>query len=254
MSENINYEDCFIVFLDLLGIKKKVSEFSKKPELIRNLIDTLKINKVFSEAKKKLTSEGMLDIRSWYFSDSFVFLMKSEPTNLPHLFLITRYLQDRLWENGYCLRGAITKGNMYYPKENENILLGQGMIDAYKLESEIAIFPRIVVDEKLFEYINEKNIKSDSFGDNEENLKELIKQDYDGMYFLDLLNKNILRKKGEKVSKSNSTFSIQWESDDESNYESIKSAVSKIISDNLSRNDMNIKQKYNWLKSYLEQC
>ncbi len=36
--------------------------------------------------------DGVLDIRGFYFSDSFAFVMKKAPRNLPHLFLIIRYL------------------------------------------------------------------------------------------------------------------------------------------------------------------
>ncbi len=251
MSEKIKYEDCFIVFLDILGIKNLVKEFETKPDLLEKHINTLKINKAFSEANQKETSQGLLDIRSWYFSDSFVFLMKADSKNLPHLFLIIRYLQDRLWENGYCLRGAITKDKMYFPKKNENILLGYGMINVYKLESEIAIYPRIVVDDKLFNYIDKKNIQAKPFGNNGE-LKEFIKKDYDGVFFMDLLNENILRKQGEQIRSKNDSFSIQWNSEDSSNYDIIKLKVEKIIEDNSSKN-VKIKQKYDWLNSYLEQ-
>jgi len=255
MSENLKYEDCFIVFLDILGVKELVSNLDNKPELLKKIIDTLKINQVFAESNQKKTTQGALDIRSWYFSDSFVFLMKTKNKNLPHLFLIIRYLQDRLWEKGYCLRGAVTREKMYYPNNDENILLGQGIINTYKLESELAIYPRIVVDNNLVKYIDDELIAY-PFGKSG-NLIDFIKKDYDGVYFLDLLNKNILRKKNEKVVKEkNSKFFISCNPNAKSNYDNIIGKVNSIVHANLTKeyiNKIKIKQKYEWLKSYLEQ-
>ena len=251
--ENIEYSECFLVYLDILGITKLVSEFDKKPELIKDLRNILKINSIFVNSTQKGTSAGNINIRSWYFSDSFVFLMKDNPENLSHLFLIVRYLQDRLFREGYLLRGAIVKEKMYYPEDDENVLLGQGMIDAYKLESEIAIYPRVVISEKLLNYIKKEDIKAYPFG--KESiifLKELIKKDYDGIYFLDLLNENILRKKNEKIKKEDKRFSIFWENSDDSDYDNIIKKVKHIIID-YSDESIKIKQKYDWLTLYLEQ-
>ena len=251
--ENIEYTECFLVYLDILGIKKLVSEFDNKQELIKNLINVLKINTKFVNSNQKMTTAGNINIRSWYFSDSFVFLMKDQPENLSHLFLIVRYLQDRLFGEGYLLRGAIVKEKMYYPEDDENVLLGQGMIDAYKLESEIAIYPRVVISEKLLNYIKKEDIKAYPFGkDSIISLKELIKKDYDGIYFLDLLNENILRKKNEKIKNEGKRFSIFWENSDDSNYNNIIEKVRHIIID-YSDKSIKIKQKYDWLNSYLEQ-
>ena len=153
------YKNCFLVYLDILGLKERVRDES--PETLDTLIDALKINMPFTQAHgKETTDDGKLDIRSFFFSDSFVFMMKAEKKNIPHLFLIIRYLQDRLWEKGLCLRGAIVEGDMYWPTKKENIILGPAMIEAYKLESEIAIYPRIVVTEKLFRYIEDNGVSA----------------------------------------------------------------------------------------------
>jgi len=254
MNKKIKYDECFIAFLDILGVKNLVKDFDTKPELLQDIIKVLKLNRAFTDANGKETSNGILDIRSWFFSDSFVFLMEAEPINLSHLFLVIRYLQDKLWENGYCLRGAVTKGKMYYPKKYENILLGQGMIDVYKLESEIAIYPRIVVDEELYKYIDIQNVDAYPFGESGK-LKEFIKKDYDGIFFVDLLNEKILRMQEEKNKKSNNNrFSIRWDPNNQSNFKKIKDSVEKTIKTNIENSDTKIKQKYEWLNSYLNKA
>ncbi len=77
-------------------------------------------------------------------------MLKEKEDDLHHLFIIIRYLQDRLWESELCLRGAITRGKMYWPEKEENIFLGPAMLKAYVLESKIAIYLRIVVSEGAY--------------------------------------------------------------------------------------------------------
>ena len=258
------YEDCFLAYLDIMGFKDKVKETETKPRELETLIEALKINTKFTQSDgKKTTSSGTLEIRSFFFSDSFLFTMKAEDENLPHLFLIIRYLQDRLWEHKLCLRGTVVKGNMYWPKPMENIILGPAMIEAYKLESEVAIYPRIVVSENLYRYIKDKRIPAYPLSEDGE-LKEFIKKDKDGVYFFDILNPNILRKKGEKIitrenmidndTKFVKSFSITWNPSEVSSYKNIISAVKKIVRDGKRNQNPAVKQKYGWLSSYLEEC
>ncbi len=247
------YTDCFLVYLDILGFQEKVKETKDSPQSLERLIEALKINSAFTQSKEKTTnSDGKLDIRSFFFSDSFVFMMKAEKKNLPHLFLIIRYLQDRLWESGLSLRGAITNGNMYWPTQKENIIIGPAMIEAYRLESETAIYPRIIVEKKLFEFIDERNIITGSeVGDIP--LSSFIKKDKDGVYFFDILHPDILRKKGEEIANRKRTFLIVWDSFAESNYDEVINHVNRLIEKGMENHDEKTKQKYEWLKSYLEE-
>jgi hypothetical protein len=273
LNNNDEFKKCFVVFLDVLGVRNSI--YKQDRDLINKLIKVLKINSKF-EPDIKNTSGGKLEIRSWYFSDSFVFLMKEEygKDNLSQLFLIIRYLQDKFWESGFCLRGAITLDDMYYPKENENVLLGKGIIQAYKLESEIAIYPRIVVDEEVYNFIKSNKLRGYPFGKKGTKLTELIEIDKDGVYFLDLLDPKILRiegekikeikckklnsknlrKKGEKIKckKEEKYFSITWNSD-KSKFKYIRDKVGEIVEGGLKNENIKIKQKYEWLKSYLNE-
>ncbi len=250
------FQECFLAFIDVLGIKNLLRNFDENLDLVKNLIDILKINRKF-ETGTKLTSRGKIEIRSWYFSDSFVFMMKKEENeeNLPQLLFIIRFLQDMFWKNGFLLRGSIILDEMYFPKENENVLLGKGIINAYELESKIAIYPRIILDDNLYKFIEEKDLQAYPFGKKGVKLKELIKEDKDSIKFLDLLNPNILRAKNEKIRTQNKSFSIFGNYNDENNFEMIKETVNKMIKNVLDdcQSDTKIRQKYKWLKSYLEE-
>ncbi len=255
-KEAVEYTDCFVAYLDILGFKKRVKKTEESLKSLDTLIEALQINSKFTQSDTKSTSDGKLDIRSFFFSDSFVFMMKVEKKNLPHLFFIVRYLQDRLWENGLCLRGAIVKGPMYWPESiKENIILGTAMLEAYKLESKVAIYPRVVITKSLFEYIEKENVKTWSNRDEGDIvLTDFIKKDKDGIYFFDILNSEITRKKGEKIfSNNDGSFSIGWDSNDSDNYDSIVNTVKNLIENGMKNEDETVRQKYEWLKSYLNE-
>ena len=256
----IKYEECFVAFLDILGFKNKVFETKNNKSLLNHLIETLRFNQYFTTSDNKKINDGRkIAIRSYFFSDSFVFFMKENDKDLPHLFLIIRYLQDRFWESDLCLRGAITKGNMYWPEDkNENIILGPAMIDAYKLESQIAIYPRIILSDSLVDYINNHNIKAKPISNNPGKLKAFIRRGEDGVYFFDTLHPHIVRKQGEKVKQyrkteqENRSFTISWNNNAKSNYGNIFIKVREIATNGIKNKDDRIKQKYEWLKSYSE--
>ncbi len=253
-------QECFVAFIDVLGIKKLVNDWHNNIDLVNEIIHAIKINSKITQADTKRTSrDGNLDVRSFYFSDSFAFVMKKEPRNLPHLFLILRYLQDRFWDKGFCFRGAVVIGDMYFPRRDEDVLIGKGISDAYKLESQIAIYPRIVISEDLFKYIKTENIDGWPFLEKQSKEHEIslidgIKKDKDGVYFLDLLNPKVLRKEGEEIKHDTNIFSITWMNNFETSYSHILEKVENIVNNSLNNNNNpKIRQKYEWLKNYLEE-
>lgn len=51
-----------------------------------------------------------------------------------------------LREHGLLLRGAITKGNLYF---DDQFVYGTGLVSAVELEEKDAVYPRIIIDKKL---------------------------------------------------------------------------------------------------------
>jgi len=253
---NYKYDDCFVAFLDILGFSERISQTINDNNLLETLINTLKINRYFTQVGgKQVQNENekrIIETRSYFFSDSFVFIMKAKKEDLPHLFLIIRYLQDRLWESNLCLRGALNLGKMYWAKKDENILLGPAMIAAYNLESVNAIYPRIIISEELKEFINSENIKAWPIAKNSKRLNEFIIKDKDGLHFFDILNSEIIRKKEEKIIPNNSKFSISWSDDMDDSFNCVLENVKKTTQQEITNKNEKIKQKYEWLKSYLE--
>ena len=250
-TERYIYSDCVLAYLDILGFTEVVKRSKKDSKLIKELVEKLGIGRVFVNSSSK--GRDSVDIRNFFFSDSFVFIIKKKE-HLPHLFLVIRYLQDWLWKSDLCLRGAVVKGKMYWPEPTENIILGPAMIKAYELESKIAIYPRIIIDEKLVKIIRKEEIVASPLS-KEGVITNFIKRDEDGIYFFDILNPKITRKKNEKIANNNGNLRISWDPHGEDNYEALinhlKKCVDKKLKDNKIKRNPELKQKYEWLQTYI---
>lgn len=251
------YEDCIVAFLDILGFKSTVLDSEDNADTLDNIIQSLKIvNAIPSDGKKVTGRSGAtrtIQIRSRFFSDSLVFFLKKNPEDIAQLFFVIRYLQDQLWDKGICLRGSIVRGPMYWTESDDNVTVGQGLIDAHKSESTVAIYPRILVSDTLYEYIEQQQCPARPFGSNDGTpLVEFIRQDSDGVRFLDLLNPGITRPEGEQLDANmgGDRFTIWYNHGRQSLHSKILGFIDSIIRDNEASGDDRTKQKYAWLRTY----
>ena len=133
----IVYEEKVVAFIDVLGFSNlvyndKVDPISKYYEII--LTD-------FKKAASKNELKFLL------ISDSIVV---HAPLNKKDFLTVVKVLSDlqhRLLIQGILVRGGISYGNLYVNDE-DNIIVGTGMINAYNLESK-AIYPRIIIDRRF---------------------------------------------------------------------------------------------------------
>ncbi|XOQ42887.1 MAG: hypothetical protein ACFWTN_00280 [Clostridium sp.] len=72
------------------------------------------------------------------------------------------------------IRGSITIGSLYMDNRI-GYIFGSGLITAYSLENNIAIYPRIIIDEPVLKLVKAR-------------LNYYIMKDYDEKYFLDYLS------------------------------------------------------------------
>ena len=79
------------------------------------------------------------------------------------------------------MRGAITVGDIHQSDE-ENIIFGNALIETYELESNIAIYPRIILSKSAYKFMQDKasNI-----------LKKYFRQSKDGIWFLHVFEKSL---------------------------------------------------------------
>lgn len=173
------YEDRAVLFMDILGFK--------------NLVKTQEADRVLHALQRiqafvKIFSPNGEDPRMTTFSDCIVISAPlAHGDGVKRLGVIACMLWLDLLGVGVLARGAITCGPLYHA---ENIVFGQAMIDAYMLESKKAIFPRIIVTPELQETLLNRHghtIANSAF-DIFPQFDEIIRQDYDGLFHLDMFH------------------------------------------------------------------
>lgn len=170
-SEAIEYENRVIAFIDILGFKeiiKQSEQDTSKIELVHSILEylkalettdkwTLQLLEIEEDAQKRGVENFDLRnrINTTAFSDSIVVSVKvdgnvNEMTST--LIVNLSYVGAMLLEKGILIRGGITLGNIIH-REN-GIVFGQGLIDAYILETKNAKYPRLVLSNKLIKSLN----------------------------------------------------------------------------------------------------
>lgn len=205
-----------VAFIDVLGSSKAIKN---------NANESLNaIHIAYDETIvqfKKYHSEHMIEPKVDIFSDNIILSNeivegKEERAFLSIIFF-SALLQMNMWINNLLVRGGISCGDFF---SDERMIWGNALIQAYKLEGQIAIYPRIIVEPEIAEII--KSIMKPEKG-------KLLCEDFDGIYFVDPFGIN---------QKEQGLYLID-----------------QFINDNAirlrnSQKDLKIYQKINWLQQY----
>ncbi len=167
------YEKRIVAFLDILGISAAIkasdSDVEKQKTLVEMYRNIRAIDLSFFPELKAIAT-----ITS--FSDSIVVSAPYNKEIIPHFLHYIRLIQSYFThKSSYFVRGGIAMGALFH--END-IVLGNPYLEAHKLESELAIYPRIIMDENTANEILEELKDTDMSG---------IKKDIDGFYYLDYI-------------------------------------------------------------------
>lgn len=184
MTYHDQYEKRLVAFLDLLGFKELVSHFTEEPKLFERILNTLKKIKYLEKMVYGFSDKLNVQMEFTTFSDSIVLSshIQEDPINTA-LFQVA-FTCSLLLLDGLFARGAIIENYLYH---KENIVVGQGLIDAYTQEATSAIYPRIIVSENIVEKYNEEIQVPELSKKIDDWSKTLIRKDIDGFYFIDTL-------------------------------------------------------------------
>lgn len=189
---NQYYQKCIIAFIDILGFKTKVNDSLISKTVARKLHTALKQILQIKLDNEDLSS--VLEMKSYgveitTFSDSAVISYPADDIDgLFYLLLDLVHLQLALASYDVLLRGGITIGDLYH---DGSIVYGPAMNEAYLLKSKKAKYPRIIADvHNINDFIKQqvKLGKADHY--DVEDILNLLKQDKDGKYFVDMLRQD----------------------------------------------------------------
>jgi len=176
------YSERIIAFIDILGFKEVVKSSEKDKHTLSVILDAISYLKKFEtpsnwgiqtieieeSAQKKDLEKFVIThkVRCSCFSDSIVVSVSFDDDSINEAFstLVANIsaVGAKLLTEGVLIRGGITIGNLIH--EENGTIIGQGLIDAYKLENSSAIYPRIIISKKLIDKTNYPiDRKSDSY-------------------------------------------------------------------------------------------
>lgn len=180
------YSPHLVTYLDILGFRNLIEQ--KSPKFISGVIQLWK----HETTPRKDDRHYGEDYKR--FSDLIVGTCpvnsKVNAQHRPGLVFVELYrvmfAQVRMIEGGILLRGAVTVGDLV---KNNREIYGPALIRAYELESQVAVVPRIVVDDRLLtEMRGNPLLRRHSFKEEMEYLSPLLRKDEEHITFVDYLN------------------------------------------------------------------
>ena len=143
MVFNFDYDNRYVVFLDILGFKDKIAKIDINQALFELLIELPQIVAENLDMANR-TFGSAVDAQGTAFSDSIV-ISASASAPMTALYTVvntTVTLCQKLLHRRATARGGLAKGPCHH---RNSVVFGQGMIDAYLLEQSAAKTPRVVV-------------------------------------------------------------------------------------------------------------
>lgn len=176
-SESSAYARRVVGFVDILGFADLVRRAAKETALRDEIVEVL--GRVIAIQPPGSTET---DLRTQYFSDSLILSAQFTPDGLWHLLLSLDALSWNLLQMGVMVRGAVTIGEIHH---DDRFVFGVGVNEAYRLESTVANFPRIILSREAFTAAESFAADNEIYATYRESR---LRRDTDGVWFLNYLN------------------------------------------------------------------
>lgn len=253
-NEDITYQTGIVAFIDILGFKEIVRKSERSPRLLKTIYESLgflkkrelpeKWNLQLVEIEEDAQKRGIEDFDIAYrtfssaFSDSIVVSVIIDDKKIHASFstLLTNlaFVGSKFIMDGILIRGGITIGKIIHTETG--IVFGQGLIDAFNLETRSAKYPRTILSDKLISKLNYPlETKRDRYP-----YHQYLKRFSDGCVGLHQLIYFQVLQSWEKMRKERL----------ESNLKRVKKTIIEGLDDSFEFPDVH--EKYLWLKKEYE--
>lgn len=259
-------QPCFVAFLDILGFSELTRRCTDDPALReRLLIALLEAHQVPRFLSQSISNtpgySGTWTLQTQVVSDTVILFIPAMIDHAANLLSSIRVLHDRLFGNRVLLRGAVTLGDMYWDDNwsstsdlhrppRQTIAFGQGLIDAYEMESKLAVYPRILVSDHFAEFVRKKSWNDAPNLLCEGNLDGIFRRCEDGLHHFDVLHPGMKRVPKSTVidghvpsEPAENDLAAMAHPEYISNYRSV-------LADLLHEKNPRVRAKLRWLASY----
>jgi hypothetical protein len=142
------YTERYVAFIDILGFGQIVSETGRRGGV--TMFDADRLVEVLTQIGSRVEERGLVrsdDFKFQTFSDSVVLSEKASVRGFGHLTITIRSLTIDLLRQGLLMRGGIAKGKLHH---DEKIMFGPAFLEAYRIESTVANYPRVVLSRDVY--------------------------------------------------------------------------------------------------------
>jgi hypothetical protein len=136
----LNYEDRLVAFFDILGWRSHIIEAGDDPARIARLAAAVRL------FTSQVGTVGDKDARITTFSDNVVFSKLYASEDVPWFLHGVATIMLGAATLGFLVRGGVARGSLIH---DDHIVFGPALNRAYELESKLAIYPRVLIDETL---------------------------------------------------------------------------------------------------------
>ncbi len=162
------FSECVIAYIDLMGIKERIKSQYTLTTIWLFLKDIVDI----CEHNKRLYCRA--------FSDNIVICEKIDQQKprvaINDVLAIVKEIEFYMFHIEFpFVRGAVVAGPLYY---NNDYVIGDALLTAYRIEQTDAIFPRVVIDTSVLDLMKSRKIN-------------YVIKDRDGLYFYDYMKTKI---------------------------------------------------------------
>ena len=173
------YETMCVAFVDILGFSERIRESESDDQSFVRVVSALTEIEMQAEGLPNQPGEIHDSIHMVNFSDSLIISAPVNPKSFWKLVLTISKIFSKLVGNGVLLRGAITVGPHY---RRDRVAFGPSVIEAYRLEQESCVWPRVMLSKNANNYA-QKFAKKDVIY--EKYYRNYFKQHEDGVVYLD---------------------------------------------------------------------
>ena len=249
------YMECFLGIIDILGFSDFVNNNENAVKLITEIIS----NSFFS-------NESQLEKISYKMLSDTLIVYTNENTQyaLINLIFALENFRIKCLEKGFLSRGAVVQGKFYLDKDYD-IMVSPAFIEAYRLEENDACYPRILITNKVYDFLM-KNVefRDDCFFIKKlKFVKDYIENDFDNYYVVrPFRNIDIIAKAIYPNYKDCNGHLFRTNIDnDEKDLNRVLSDIRNWLIDiykNIELKDASVKRKYNYFarefNETLEKC
>lgn len=174
----MTYQIRYCAFVDILGFSGMIKELEGGQLTHDQIADML--YSVHRPPDWDFSIFRGSDLKAQSISDAVCRSATVSAVGLSHLFDSLEHLAVHLLNRGRFLRGAIVKGHLYH---DDKMVFGDALVRAHQLESEVAVYPRIMLSKDVVADVAHYRANNPGVSD----WKHNIRQSDDGPYYLNIL-------------------------------------------------------------------